>query len=330
MFTAHHAPGTGNVGKPSKGKPDPYRGPVSLIQCDAADLPELFPTTGNPVPPMTAKRNESHAIHNVSSERMANSAAWYGGARSLGEIADLFDKGWAEGAAKLDALAEGLTLPEVEVASVRRRMAYGDQGDELNPWRAMSGDWDVAWQTTTRVTTTAPRTITLGVSWGGNANRKDSELYWSGAQAAVVTDLLERAGYTVELVALSATHSRDHQAADGRGWNWDAERSPLTLSVVTVKRADEPVRLDRIAATICHAGTFRTAGFCAILAGDMDVGFGLGTHVEAGEALKRCGGTDLALPTVDYLLPDAFTLDMARKNIAALVAKLESGALNAA
>jgi hypothetical protein len=71
------------------------------------------------------------------------------------------------------------------------------------------------------------------------------ELFWQGAAAAVITDILEEAGYRVEVYAnrVSERHGRRHCIR------------------VKVKEADMPMRLDGVVAVLCHAGIFRTFGF---------------------------------------------------------------------
>jgi len=73
------------------------------------------------------------------------------------------------------------------------------------------------------------------------------QLFWQGAAAACVTDLLESAGYRVEVYA---TNCSDHH--NGK-----------TVVRVRVKEADQPTRLDTLAAVMCHAGIYRIFGLSA-------------------------------------------------------------------
>jgi len=125
----------------------------------------------------------------------------------------------------------------------------------------------------------APQTVAIETTWGGHYGQTAEELFWQGAAAAVMTDILEEAGYRVEVYAnrVSERHGRRHCIR------------------VKVKEADMPMRLDGVAAVLCHAGIFRTFGFLCIEQAEFDVGdwgHGHGSELNPGDAEVLNGGVE--------------------------------------
>jgi hypothetical protein len=115
--------------------------------------------------------------------------------------------------------------------------------------------------------------------WGGRYDQTAEELFWQGAVAAVLTDILEEAGYRVEVYA-----------------NRVLEHSGRRHCIrVKVKEADMPMRLDGAAAVLCHAGIYRTFGFLCIEQAEFDVGgwgHGHGSELRPKDAEILNGGVD--------------------------------------
>ncbi len=291
---------------------------VHYGECDAVDLCGLLDGV---------KRHPVNAQIGIArGDNMPGGPKWYGGITSTSQVADLFQEGWAEGAAKVQRLSEQVQAPTQTATVVRRRSVYSDQGDELDGWRAMAGDWDVAWQRQSAQERIGPRVVSIAGTWGGSYNRSADELFWQGAQMIVAADLLEQAGYAVEVVALLstsiyATHFKI-KAGNGKMINPSAK----SLWRITVKRSDEPLRPDQVAAIFCHAGTFRTAGFEAVCTAPFDVGHGLGAHATAEACYAQAKGDKVIPAAPDFILPDAYTPQQAAANIAGLIAKLEAAA----
>jgi hypothetical protein len=174
--------------------------------------------------------------------------SWYGGLKSLGEASDLLDKGWPEGAERVSKLAGLISDLIPKAKSVRRRLRWADDGDEIDRDRVLSGDLEHSWRSSRRESADGPRTISIETNWGGNWKLTAEELFWQGAMAAALTDRLEDAGYRVEVYANNyVDHSEGH-----------------SLTRVRIKEAESPMRPDALAAVLCHAGIFRTFGILAI------------------------------------------------------------------
>ena len=183
--------------------------------------------------------------------RKANSTEWYG--VTPGQIVGTLRDGWTEGAARLSELSEHV-LSASSAESIRRQIVRGSEGDDLDIHRVYCGGLDTAWTKRKRAARTAPPTITL-VSILGCSFRIDAEkLFWRGAAMAKLSDILQEAGYNVEILAVLAAFglckSKDVRSVVGH--------------VIPVKRADMPLDICSVATTICLPGFWRYSCFKAM------------------------------------------------------------------
>src|SRR5579859_3976367 len=85
-------------------------------------------------------------------------ADWYGeGINSKQDVFDLLSKGWAEGARKIQALRSEIIADVPEAKSRRRKPYWIDDGADLDPDRAIAGQWDTAYRHTRREITTGTK-----------------------------------------------------------------------------------------------------------------------------------------------------------------------------
>ena len=204
---------------------------------------------------------------------------WMGGLRSWEEAAAVLAKGWPEGAERLRVLAQKLSSQVPQAKSIRRKLTWADAGDEICRDRLQSGQLDSCWRTMRRSLYVGPQTVAIETTWGGHYRQTAEELFWQGAAAAVMTDILEEAGYRVEVYA--------NRVSERRG-----RRHCIR---VKVKETDMPLRLDGVAAVLCHAGIFRTFGFLCIEQAEFDVGdwgHGHGSELNRKDAEVLNGGTE--------------------------------------
>jgi hypothetical protein len=183
-------------------------------------------------------------------------AEWMGGLHNWKEAAAVLQKGWPEEAERLRVLAQKLSSQVPQAKSIRRKLTWVDAGDEICRDRLQSGQLDSCWRTMRRSPFVAPQTVAIESTWGGHYGQTAEELFWQGAASTVMTDILEEAGYRVEVYA--------NRVSERRG-----RRHCIR---VKVKEADMPMRLDGVAAVLCHAGIFRTFGFLCIEQAEFDVG----------------------------------------------------------
>ena len=207
-------------------------------------------------------KRDCPAPNRVIREKMLNQAfehygaGWMGGLGSWKEAAAVLENGWPEGTERLRVLARKLSSQVPQAKSIRRKLTWADDGDEICRDRLQSGQLDQCWRTMRRSPFVAPQTVAIETTWGGHYGQTAEELFWQGAAAAVMTDILEEAGYRVEVYA--------NRVSERRGRRHCVR--------VKVKEADMPMRLDGVAAVLCHAGIFRTFGFLCIEQAEFDVG----------------------------------------------------------
>jgi hypothetical protein len=204
---------------------------------------------------------------------------WMGGLHSWKEAAAVLEKGWPEGAERLRALTGKLAAQLPQAKSIRRRLTWAENGDEVCRDRLQAGQIDQCWRTMRRVPWAAPQTVAIETTFGGHFRQTPEELFWQGAAAAVLTDILEEAGYRVEVHANRVSEVSRHRHC----------------TRIKVKEADMPMRLDGMAAVLCHAGIFRTFGFLCIEQAEFDIkgwGHGHGARLYPDDAEMLNGGIE--------------------------------------
>lgn len=230
----------------------------------------------------------------------------YGGIRNVRDAVALMRDGWADGARQAGQLAPQLTHLVPPPKPTRRRVRWADTGSELHIDRAMRGEWGTAWRNTTRVNG-APRVLSLACNFGGSRHLSHAQLFWNAAQMIVVTDMLEHAGYAVELRAVKCNQM-------------DANKR--VLLDIEVKRADQPLRPDAVAAVFGHAGVYRSYGHTLLMCAPFAISSNLGVPINVGEQLARAASVGLC-DAPDYVIEFAYTLDAAARNITQVLTALD-------
>ena len=250
-------------------------------------------------------------------KRMQQPKDWYGGFRTLTDGYDMICAGWEDGAKRASVSLGNTQVPEIDgIESMRRNLIFSDYGETLNIDQAMAGNWDKAWQTCRRIRSGVSRVLSVAIPFGGNCNRSPEEMFWNGAQGMIITDILEDKGYRVQLYGV---HYSRHENGG----------VVLELDIVNMKRSDEPLRMDSIAAVVAHAGVFRTAGFASIVAKPLQTNGGLGRCIE--ESTREGVGIAMKLGRLHpgtITLDGAYTKDKAVSNILKFFENMKKGIYN--
>jgi hypothetical protein len=171
--------------------------------------------------------------------------------------------------------------------------------------RVWAGRVDVAWQRCEREQRIGPQSVCILVKIGGIASVSAETLFWRGAAALRLADLLTEAGYNVEL---EAAHTSAH-VSDSDGFALQ----------VPIKEATAPLDLNSLAVVVCLAGFFRYTVFRAMCACPGHVGGGFGSTVSYRKLVST---TDDSRATL--LLDDGVSsADTARAWIEQQIANLE-------
>ena len=136
---------------------------------------------------------------------------------------------------------------ELRPKSVRRRPRWADDGDEIDNDRLRSGQ--EPWRVARRESADGPQTVVIFTNVSALGSVRHEDVLWRGAVATALADLLEEAGYRVELWGCRYT-SRAYQ-----------DHSNL-LQAYCLKRAEEPLDLAAVVNGV-SAWFFRSAIFQA-------------------------------------------------------------------
>lgn len=276
---------------------------LSVVECDLHELP-LF------------HADDKRFIHPVNMEQYVPEQWAVQGERTwLGEdmtkaYPQAFEDanrivmdGWPRGVERVKALADKLRRQLPPPESARRKPKWGDEGDDLDRDKLMTGQLDTMWRTTTRVKRRAPRVVRLAFSWGMSCFGTAEQIANSAASLQVLADLLETADYQTEIILCGAASHYDYVRSEY--WN--------SASIVNLKHAGDALNPNAVAIA-GHAGVFRTLGFCMITAHDRKVDTGLGSPLELKNIWKQLEAQKLALP-VDAILERSTTMAQAEKAV---------------
>jgi hypothetical protein len=198
---------------------------------------------------------------------------------------------WSDGLDILDGMTTEIAAADIPAPVSRKRKMRFDEanGDEIDYDRLRSGQ--DFWRTCRRDNVRGPATVTVMVDVSANSSVDHADILWRGAAAIAMTDLLEEAGYRVELWAVEGGVST---YVDGAG----------SMIAVCLKQAAEV--LDR--STLINAVSgwfFRTIMFAEISYShcNREVDCGLGQHSDPTQAdAMEITGSDNC-----FIITDAFT-----------------------
>lgn len=273
---------------------------VSLVRIHASQLADL--TQDDAATDYNRSRFAYYCMPGESSRESQLKTSWYGGIGSFENARKLYTEGWragAERAERLFATIEDMVPASVAPRRVRRSM---DEGDDLRVEKVLDGDFDNAWWSTRRELLAAPNVVSFAFGWLAPNYIEHEHLIWNALQAIALADALENNGYRVELRAIDGT----------------TPGSNAHVTELMVKSADEPLQPDLIAATIGHAGVYRTLGFGAHCMHLTNTNYGLGACLNGKigvtpylNKLIEAGHAD----PVSYWLPRADSQEQAIANI---------------
>lgn len=165
-------------------------------------------------------------------------------------------------------------LENLRVASIRRQRRLAEVGETFLYERARAGYPDCFVNLQRERRPTGGTTIKLVAPIGGNVSVLAKDLIFPGLVAAKFTDVLESAGYRVELWGCQS--SRDCFLDD-------SDRRFSRTFNIPLKSANEPLDIDKVLLVLCCPGFFRHNIFRAILDSVRDIRSNLGRTENAPE-----------------------------------------------
>ena len=225
---------------------------------------------------------------------------WYGLERrsNFEAVAGLVKEGWPAGLRKMDEALGKLEVP-VPPVSIRRKRERGEWGDELDIHRVYAGDFGKAFSSMRRPPGSKRKAFKIAVDSIAFGGRGAEEMFWQGAAAIKLGQMLSEAGYMVELVS---------------AFRAEASGAQVYLEVVC-KSSAAPLDLCSAAATMALPAFFRCIGHAWIHANLSSEHCGSGVGVER----LRSGDADIIAPqSID-------SSESAARWVAGQIARLEAG-----
>ena len=207
--------------------------------------------------PFTGPKAEANQClsrrHTIGANR---GASWYGVDVTSDELRHMATvTGYPNGGDIMRGFHEQVAARLPRALGFMRTKRKGDQGDELDYHAMLRGASDRAWTKAARTIKSGSGVLRLCVDVAGNCSQSADALCWRGIAGASLTEVMHKAGYSVEIQAVLATASPD------------TEKSINTYTSVVVKSRKSVVDFDQLAATIGLPGFYRTFGFHSIVRG---------------------------------------------------------------
>ena len=170
---------------------------------------------------------------------------WYGLEKegNFQTVAEMVKEGWPDGLRRMDEALGKLEVP-VPPVSIRRKRERGEWGDELDIHRVYAGDFGKAFSSMRRPPGSKRKTFKIAVDSIASGGRDAQEMFWQGAAAIKLGQMLSEAGYIVELVS---------------AFRAQASGCKIFLEVVC-KSSSAPLDLCSAAATMALPAFFRCIG----------------------------------------------------------------------
>lgn len=128
---------------------------------------------------------------------------WFGAGCHTGrKVIKTMQEGWREGRERLASLRDNIATVELTPLDMRRRPLRAASGDHLDMTAVWAGRLDTCWRTARRQSTQGPQKVELVANMLCSGDAHSDTLFWRGAAAVVLADLLEQAGYMVRLAVV--------------------------------------------------------------------------------------------------------------------------------
>ena len=233
---------------------------------------ELGDIESVPVPPHN-KQYRREILQDMQSEGEDENRVWRGGVRSFDDAAALLRGGWQEGADRALLLGERLQAAMPDPVTRKRQRRFSDRGDEFCTDRYYAR-WDAStcWEERHRaIRLGTGALLTVAMQWGGNGGLSAKQMFWSGASAVALTDALEAAGYTLQVLLI------DHV-------RWPQQEKDQ-FGVIRAKDPGDTLLPSSLAALAAHAGIYRSLRLAMSNLVEWDCTSGCGTARNLDSAL---------------------------------------------
>ncbi len=190
---------------------------------------------------------------------------------NYGEAMKLARLGWNEGTAKLDAARSLVQIPE-SVQDLAPAPVFAEEGDEVAVDRFLGGDSDSWVSFPVAPAPRRGRVVSVWINLTAAVGVAVEPYMARGAACLAVVDALERAGYRCEISGILSAQA--------------SGPCPWLVARTLIKRAEDPLEIDRVAFLIAHPSAFRRLGLRVIEKFVTRAGWASGEWVGYGRAAE--------------------------------------------
>lgn len=256
--------------------------------------------------PPSREDTQQHIRQRLAIDRVPN----FYGIREGGEpdARQIVLKGFPAGAELVTEIVKQVTDEMPPPKSRRRSRKWREDGDEASYERIQLGL--EPWLSSHRTLKSACGLVEVISCWGEDCGATIDQLKWSGAAALALTDMLERADYSVELALVAAM--------------MDARRN-CSLVRVDLKRMGELLDVEKLAGVAVYPPAWRLYGLCAFQKGPFSSGIGYDSHPHSHATIHEPNGMWNYRPNVmTVTLGTSVDLESAKRNVLESLKMLES------
>ncbi len=235
--------------------------------------PTVFALRSESERPMVRQYNEVRRVKYLT----ATNDAWLGIAGGAKASIDALTKGYPEGERAVREFHDKIRADLPRAEGHHRAKRRGNFGDELDIHTVNRGACDRAWTSSTRAIRKGTGILQLVVDVCANGSTSPDELRWRGIAGLSLSEVMARAGYSVEMVAAFAVQ------------NICSSMNRRVMTSIVVKPRGSQPDYGLLAATVALPAFFRVLGFTSIIrAADqqgVNVDDGLGNYLDVSGVL---------------------------------------------
>jgi len=235
--------------------------------------PTVFALRSESERPMVRQCNEARRVKYLTS----TNDAWLGIAGGAAAAIRALTDGYPQGERAVREFHDKIKADLPRAEGHHRAKRRGNFGDELDIHTVNRGACDRAWTSSTRAIRKGTGILQLVVDIGANGSTSPDELRWRGIAGLSLSEVMSRAGYSVEMVAAFAVQNI-----------CDFKNRRMMFSCIVKPRGSQP-DYGLLAATVALPAFFRVLGFSSIIrAADqqcVNVGDGLGNYLDVSGVL---------------------------------------------
>ena len=224
--------------------PSPFGSAVAASASYGSRYERAFESWGDYV---TRSEQATGPLGRASRETDSYHSAEWAGTATFEDAVKLARDGWADGAGRLEELTARLEGKLSNVSAVKR-IVYSMAGPGvLDMGRYLMGHPEpyMRWADSEELTDVNPdRIVKLLVNAGANSDLSTERIWWRGAAAVAITDLIESSGARVEIELVRKNRSQ-----------------ATHIRRILVKRAQDHISLEILAFALAHNASHRRIDF---------------------------------------------------------------------